>query len=254
VTAANPTTAVLIPFGGRCVHRARALAWVLEQYHRDHPDWQVIVGRYDHEPWIKARAVAFALNHTDADVVVIADGDMYCPDTVLAVDEVRRSRRWACPYLWVDRLDEAATDEFVATGVAGAGLVEPSTHGQIGGGIVVLPRAMYEECPLDPRFLGWGHEDAAFGLALGGIFGEPWRGAGRAWHLWHPPAERLSRSKGTEANKALWLRYQEWVSFPVLIRKLVAEHHTPPHHPGAGVQPGGILAQPRGSFDSISGR
>ena len=36
-----------------------------------------VVGRYDEQPWVKALAVARALEQTDADVMVIADGDIH---------------------------------------------------------------------------------------------------------------------------------------------------------------------------------
>lgn len=224
MTAGNPSTAVLIPWGGQCPHRARALAWTTAQYERRHPDWPVIIGQYHDQPWVKARALAAALEHTDAEVLVTADCDLWSDFTGLAVEQVWRGKAWATPYDWISRLDEAATDELVDTGVAGPGRDQVDCRGQIGGGIVVLRRADYERCPMDPRFEGWGHEDSAWALALAALVGQPVRIPGRAIHLWHPHAERLTRSKGSEANEQLWMRYQEWCSRPALMRKLVAEH------------------------------
>ena len=78
--------------------------------------------------------------------------------------------------------------------------------GMVGGGIMVIRRDVYEQCPLDPRFLGWGQEDASWGAALTRLHGLQ-RGTGDLWHLWHEPEPRMSFTRGNPASVALAMRY-----------------------------------------------
>lgn len=87
--------------------------------------------------------------------------------------------------------------------------------------MTVLPRALYERVPLDPRFAGWGQEDGSWADALTALAGPPWRGdhpkqpLHPMWHLWHPPQERTfpagrsaSRAIGSAEGLALRQRYR----------------------------------------------
>jgi len=91
----------------------------------------------------------------------------------------------------------------------------------IGGGCTVVRRDVYESCPLDPRFKGWGQEDAAWGVALTAMYGPPWRSVEPLWHLWHAPQGRIGltdammrgecapqRGKGSMAGRRLLQAYR----------------------------------------------
>ena len=95
-------------------------------------------------------------------------------------------------------------------------------HGWAGGGIVVTTGETYRQAPLDPRFVGWGQEDEAWALALSVLVGKPRRGTADLVHLWHPPAERKSRSVGNHNNLALLNRYQRAARNADAMRALVA--------------------------------
>jgi len=73
---------------------------------------------------------------------------------------------------------------------------------------MALRRDLYEQVPIDPRFVGWGQEDQAWHLALRRIAGMGVRGRADLWHLWHPPQPRLSRQTGSETSAELLHRYQ----------------------------------------------
>lgn len=196
--------AVLIPFGGVCPDRQAGLDWVLDQYAEQHPGWPVHIGRHD-GPWCKAAAVADALERCDADVLVIADADVWCAGIDVAVDNCAT---WAVPHGLVHRLTAAATAELIDTGVPGLERAEKPYRGHAGGGIVVVRRDVYEHCPLDRRFVGWGHEDDSWALALTTLHGRPWRGDVDLWHLWHPPQERPSRRQGSQESVRLHSKYR----------------------------------------------
>ena len=98
--------------------------------------------------------------------------------------------------------------------------------GLIGGGLMVLPRELWEICPADPRFIGWGQEDEAWGYALIGTAGRPTRGEGVLWHLWHPPQPRRNRGIGSPESLELARRYMLAARHPDQLATLLTEART----------------------------
>lgn len=177
--------------------------------------------------WCKARAVAEALKEVSADVLVVADADAWCATTPDIVEAVRAGAAWGVPHRGIRRLTADAT----ARVLEGADpeelgpdkLEEPPARAHRGGGIVVLRRDVWDEVPLDPRFIGWGHEDDAWGMALWTLAGPAVDGGGRLWHLWHPPQERPSRSFGHPESFELYRRYDLAYGHHDEMRALLAE-------------------------------
>lgn len=212
--------AVIVPWRSGCPHRERALDWVTEQFGAHHPDWPIIVSEHDDGEWCKAAAVDHGLNRTYADVLVIHDADVWVPNLAETVDNCTS---WAVPHTLVHRLDEHATDQIIETGTPGEGRARRPYRGFAGGGITVVRRHVYEDAPLDRRFLGWGQEDASWAAALGCLYGPPWRGAADLWHLWHPPQPRVSYSVGSRQGEALYRRYRSAGGSPERMRQLIDE-------------------------------
>lgn len=210
---------VLIPFASRDAWRQSALEHVVRSYQAR--GWEVVVGTASGE-WRKAVAVEDAAQRASGDVFVVADADCLCDGTADAVQAVTDGAAWAMPHLGVFRLTEAATSA-VYDGGHGDEIEEPGYHGKAGGGIVVLPRDTWTEIPLDPRFVGWGQEDHAWAMALTALKGAAVRLRHDLWHLWHPPAPRLNRQIGSEANEALHARYLACRGRTDLTSVLVAE-------------------------------
>lgn len=197
------SVSVVVPWRADSGHRDAA--W---QYLR--PRWEatgeVVEGTRPDGPWVKALAVRDALTRASGDLLVIADADVYC-DPRPALAAVDAGSAWAVPHLQVHRLTPEATAAVLAGGPLGGAVEQRPYRGMIGGGVVVLPRVMYEACPLDTRFAGWGQEDQAWGIALTALHGPPWRGTADLWHLWHPPQERISRSTGSMVGRYLLDQY-----------------------------------------------
>jgi hypothetical protein len=212
---------VIIPYAGEDEHRARALWWVCPRY-----EWPVIVGN-NSGPWCKAKAVADGLRHSDADILVVADADVWATDVVKAVEAVERGAAWAVPHRQVRRLSEISTAAVLAGEPPNEemSLARGTYTGVIGGGVVVLTRELYDEVPIDPRFIGWGGEDYAWGFALTTIAGPPARATGPLWHLWHPaqPRDKKIRVGGNRPNETLRRRYRDSRREISLMRKLIAE-------------------------------
>lgn len=179
-------------------------------------------------PWIKAAAVTPAVEASSADLVVMADADCWSPGLPAAIEAVADGAPWAIPHQLVHRLTSAATGA-VYDGTVALDTIEPSHceqdpyRGFAGGGIVALPRGTYLDVPLDPRFGGWGGEDESWARALSTLVGDPWRGSGPLFHLWHPPQLRMNRRHGSRESEALTFAYRQAKGRPNRMRALVEE-------------------------------
>lgn len=257
---ANLAVSVVIPWRPT-PGRGPLLDYVRAWWAGRHPDWQIVVGAHLDGPWVKAAAVADALTRATGDLLVVADADVVCDGIGDAVDQVAAGAPWSLPHLRVYRLTPDATAAVVDGGplpepLAGpvrrgrrnptqparrivrppAGPIHEYHDGMPGGGMVALPRTLYDRAPLDPRFAGWGQEDASWAAALRTMAGAPWRGRAPMWHLWHPPQERTygdgNRSKartiGSAAGLALRQRYTAAArSGPAAMAALLAEAAAP---------------------------
>lgn len=223
---------VAIPWSGWDPHRQAALAWVAHQWGT--AGYQPTLGIPDGDTWCKAEAVRNAIADQPGDILVIADADVHCEGVQDAIDAVRRGAPWARPHRLVWRLSQASTAAVLAGAEPRQGMEldpdEPTATrpgrrnegygGVDGGGIVVVRRDIYEDCPLDPRFRGWGHEDVSWARALTVLHGGPTRFGHDLWHLWHPPQPRLSRGFGSGESALLQDTYSRARS-PEAMRRLI---------------------------------
>lgn len=220
---------VIIPWSGSEPHRMENLNYVRRRFNSLNLDVYIGV-MSEAEPWCKARAVAYAVETSQADVIVVHDADVVCDGLDAAIDAVTEGKAaWAVPHGNVIRLNEYTTEEVLSgaklpTGDPRPGTFEPPIYwGHAGGGIVVVRHDVYLDCPLDPRFVGWGQEDDSWALALTCLHGRPWRGDAPLWHLWHPPAPRKNRSTGSTESHRLNHRYRLAMDDPEAMRRLIEE-------------------------------
>lgn len=218
---------VVVPWRGGCPDREQALRWVLRRWHDAFPDWLVRLAEAPPGEWVKASAVMPTIAAAQAPVIVVADADVWVDAEVVAasVDLVADGAPFAIPHTEVWRLSCSST----AALYAGApldqldDLDEAPYPGVAAGGLLVIDRTVALDVPLDPRFEGWGGEDHAWGFALSTLHDMPPRGDARLWHLWHPPAPRISRKVGSNPSEALRQRYSRARIRPEDMRQLVAE-------------------------------
>lgn len=224
------TVAVLVPWSPGCPWRERAWAWARARWGEVHPDWEVVTGRSDFgTPFSRAQGILHAASRTDADVLVVADADVWC-DPAPAVNQVAE-HGWAIPHRLIHRLSLDSTLQ-VYGGTDWRGLpLSTDNHqdsrpyrGHPTGTLVVLTRDALEAAPPDPRFVGWGQEDDAWACALKTMVGKPWRGDDDLVHLWHPPQARQSRAVGSPEGLALLRRYRAARGNQDRMRALIAEH------------------------------
>lgn len=206
--------AVLIPFGNGTPWREQALDYT-KTWYTEHLENVRIVTGFSAEPWCKAEAVADALSRSTEPVVIVADADSVTGGLKEAVRAVRDGAAWAVPHLKVYRMSQAATKGIYGGASPGSltgqnrWLDQSPYKGYEGGGITVLRREVYLNCPLDPAFRGWGQEDEAWAMALNSLHGPPWRGRAPLYHLWHEKPERKSRYAGSDASVARLQEYRE---------------------------------------------
>lgn len=220
------TTSVIIPWKPGDLHREAALAYVIKRYADEHPELEVIIGQHDPEaPWSKAIAVREGLKTATGDLLVLADADVFTDGLDRAIERVAAgTSRWAVPHTTVIRLSEGLTRRVLDGAPPRATETDRRPYrGIVGGGLTVIDRRLYEEAPLDARFVGWGHEDQSAGLMWRCLVGEPWRGSANLWHLWHPPQPKLSQAVGSRESKLLLERYRKAAKNPEQMRSLVSE-------------------------------
>lgn len=222
------SVAVLIPWSGSCPHREAARRFVKDWYSRNFPDWRVCWGESGEGiQWCKAEAVANALCETGAGILVVADADCIVPGVGEAVQQVSGGLPWAVPHRLVHRFSQAATERILSGEDPSSWGRDRALYDQMpypgyeGGGVVVLRREVYEQVPIDPRFMGWGQEDEAWATALTRVHGKAWRYThAPLWHLWHPPQRRISRSTGSHAGRALLTAYRKINEPHVMLHQL----------------------------------
>ena len=188
----------------------------------------------DSRPWAKADAYNAAVGLTDADVVVLADGDSFVAAEALqwAIGQAAEVG-WAAPFSRVNRLDADATAATLdadpaTTEVPPQISLAQEVHDCLpGGGIVAMRTDLAMACgPFDPRFRGWGGEDFALGNAARTLSGNyAAQRPGPLWHLWHPPQPRTTELD--EATNRLAMRYRIAKFQPEAMRHLIEEGRQP---------------------------
>ncbi len=220
---------VIIPWQKGDRTREQAKEYVLNWFRNYAPDsWQIVVAEHNTKPFSKAGTVRDALKDTFGKLIVVHDADSITPGLLEAVQMVEGRARWAIPHMNVHRLTPEAT-EAIYQGADPYSLKD-STHekpykGVRTGGSVVLERDLFEECPPDRRFVGWGGEDESWGYALHIVANhdEP-RSRQPLIHLWHTPPERMTRMYGSQESKALLERYRVASRNKQTMLRLIAEH------------------------------
>lgn len=196
------SVACVVPWKPGCEHRERAWAFLKPRY--GCPVTEALGG----EPWVKAEAVNPAVEASSADIVVVADADVWVDELDEAVERVRAGAPWATPHGRVFRLSERGTANYMAGEPWDQQELDQRPYkGLAGGGVIVAHREVLSSVPMDPRFVGWGGEDESWGRALSCLVGPPWRGQGHLVHLWHPPQARESRRFGSQDGWRLTRRY-----------------------------------------------
>lgn len=223
------SVAVLVPTGGPGWETWRARAWGHVRDHLERLPYELVVEHADPgQPWRKGRVIEAARARTTAGLLVVHDSDLLV-DLEALIESVRSVRAgefsWATPYVDVNRLDRESTVALYE-GRDQPRTLERGPHtGMRGGGVTVVTAGAFDDVGgIDPRFVGWGGEDEAFGIALGALHGKGARHAGVALHLYHPHQWVPARRPEHDGSRRLVERYRTQRRQAGGIRALIAEH------------------------------
>lgn len=211
---------VVVPWRAGCAWRERAWDWARSRYRLP-----VTVTEPPQGGWCKAAAVMPAIWRSCADIVIVADADVWTDGIDAAVEAVHEGARWAVPHRPVRRLSEASTAAVLGGHPLNhdLSLEQRAYIGVETGGVLVAQREVLLDVPMDHRFVGWGQEDESWSLALRELVGAPWRGRADLWHMWHPPQPRETRRRGSTAGWDLHRRYHRAAGRPNVMRDLIEE-------------------------------
>lgn len=158
-------------------------------------------------PWARAAAANAACAGT-WDVAVLADADTI-PEAAAIEAAIKRARKTGGvvrPHDHLIRLTPSGSIAFAKNGPT-AILPRHIETEHPGGGLLVIARRAWDAVGgFDTNFVGWGHEDSAFNIAVIAA-GCAWeRIPGRAWHLWHPGPARANRQYRDNRKRLTLLR------------------------------------------------
>ncbi len=219
-------TAVVVPWRN-APDRLPLWSFVKRRLEEQYPQWPVIETDCSPGPFSRAECIVRGAQAADADVVVVTDADVILhgdlSDSVAAV--MAGPAAWAVPHWHLRRLTAEASHAVMAGAPLSERLplAEKAYKGNATGTLVVLRTDLLFAVPPDVRFRGWGQEDEAWAAALRLLAGEPWRGAADLFHLWHPPAERMSRVEGNPEGVRLRHRYDRVARSRPMMQALVDE-------------------------------
>lgn len=215
------SVAVILPWRGGCEDREAIRGWVERRYAKRH-SWPVVIAEAEGE-WCKPKAIRAGLEATGAEIVIVADADVWCDGLRQAVRAVKQGAAWGRPHTHVYRLDRPSTAKVLAGAEPGVrmGLEQRHYRGTGGGAYVVALRETLLAVPPDIRFTGWGAEDGAWRDALRTLAGREWIGKAPLFHLWHPAPNRHGGRKTSPGNAALAKRYIDARGDREAMRRLV---------------------------------
>ena len=169
------------------------------------------------------RNLAVASLDDPDDVVVLGDADTLPePDALrAAVAAARTSNLVHLPYTAYHWLGPAGSAQF-ASGVPPEDCDFDLINGACSGVYVTTRRTWERHGGQDPRFRGWGYEDAAWNLAHTTMLGAPpQRHPGRVYALHHHAETRAGMQY--EANAALMERYRDASGDAPAMASLISE-------------------------------
>lgn len=198
-------------------------------------DHEIVVSddrRANHDLFNRGQAINLAARDATGDVLVIHDADTTYDSAdafARAVESTLSDRKWRLPTVYA-QLTEAATDPVLQgrfpreETLEHAGQTEWVGVGICWSGLVIVPREAFELVGGgDERYIGWGADDVALGLALDALYGRHVRYPGAAIHLWHPRGTQENGwHRNNVAQRKLTERYQAAADDPAEMLELVA--------------------------------
>lgn len=190
---------------------------------------EVIVADDAGTPFNRGRALNAGVAQSRGEVLVLADADLVVPlDAIDSAVWTAAAVGYVVPFTEVAFLDEDLTADVLngdATAPDAAEAAADVFARRSTGGCNVITRDHFDAVGgFDPRFAGWGFEDAAFDTAVSTLVGPGYwpPESVRAVHLWHPTA-RDPETPEHQQSLALCRRYEQAHGDRRAVETLIAE-------------------------------
>lgn len=172
--------------------------WIQQRWQAHFPEAEIVVATDKRSgPFSKAQAVNNAHREATGDMFVIADSDSWCdmPQVVAGLHYAAKLEVLVMPWTSAHRLAEQDSIELRASDPSAPHPVTPAIVGRAddyrpspstAAMVLCITRESFERIGgFDPRFIGWGAEDVAFGLACDTLLGRKHIMPGVAYALHH---------------------------------------------------------------------
>lgn len=253
----RPQISLLVPFRDDGEHRSRVWDWIRRYWHENLESVEIIQGHDTGYPFSKAAAVNDAAGRARGRIFAVLDADAYLDarHVQLCADAIEDGvAPWFIPYRHLYRLSHGATLALLRTDpVDPYALPSPvpevwredddnashvHTYGHKFGALIqMMPReAFFAVGGMDPRFRGWGSEDASFLRSLDTIWGQHEVMRNDVCHLWHARpgdgvAARRWVGQSLQSNSRLAQRYAAATGEPAFMAGLAQERQRPTPRP-----------------------
>ncbi len=215
----KPPISIMIPFRNTG-DRDLQLAWLEKRWQLLFPEAEVIISEDDGQaPFSKTMAVNNCYKKSSSDILAIVDADVFFDYNLLsaAAKKIKNKKvSWVIPCKTVYRLTQDYTFNLISKS---ADIDLPKVRKKelertslAVGAVSVFTRNQFEAVGgMDERFRGWGGEDNAWNILLGGLYGKPAVWDNPLYHLWHPKErgdwEGRKWPGQTERNTELYKEY-----------------------------------------------
>lgn len=174
-------------------------AWIQRRWQAHFPEAQIVVATDGRRTgaFSKSQAVNRAYAKSTGDMLVIADSDSWCdmPQLVAGLHYAAKLGVLVVPWTTAHRLAEADTAQIRDSDPSAPHPITPEIVSRAddyrpspstAAMILCITRESFERIGgFDPRFIGWGAEDVAFGLACDTLLGRKHIMPGVAYALHH---------------------------------------------------------------------
>lgn len=170
----------------------RDLLWgfVRSRWDGEHPDIPVVAvdDPFPLRPFSRSRSLNAARSSTDADVLIVMDGDVFCDSAMIdPMIAATASSRMVVGFSEHRSLGPTGTAKVLAGWIDGWSDDVIEVRDDNHASLIAIRSELWDSVGgFDERFEGWGWEDVAFRLVCETLLGPMVVLKGTLWHLWHP--------------------------------------------------------------------
>ena len=230
ITEQGLKVSVIIPYRPGDPNRDKHFPYILNKWKTDFPDFEYIVcDDSDPNTFNRGRAINEGALTATGNLFIFADADGLLEKSSIqkGLDElIKNPDGWslAVPFKGINFMGEYETFRIMRGEAPGnvTPVLHKWTNGSTGICQIVWADKFFESGGYDPRFCGWGFEDAAWTLYMETFYGPVFYVKREAYHLYHVPT-RNPKTDNFVKGQLLCRRYETVFGDKRLMRKLREE-------------------------------